>query len=64
MIKVIIEDEEEIVGIKDRHSWTLEDTVSIFETALNKFFNSEVKVSVQPKQKATIEVPMQEAEGM
>jgi hypothetical protein len=64
VIKITIEDETEIVGIKDKHSWTLEDTVSVFETALNKFFNSEVQVSVQPKQKVTIEVPMQEAEGM
>tara|TARA_R100001230_G_C5539149_1_gene70456 strand:+ start:393 stop:587 length:195 start_codon:yes stop_codon:yes gene_type:complete len=64
MIRITIEDETEVVGVKDKHSWTLEDTVSVFETALNKFFNSEVEVSVQPKQKATIEVPMQEAEGM
>tara|TARA_Y100000004_G_scaffold172664_1_gene209723 strand:+ start:393 stop:587 length:195 start_codon:yes stop_codon:yes gene_type:complete len=64
MIKIIIEDDDTIVGIKDKHSWTLEDTVSVFETTLNKFFNSDVEVSVKPKQKATIEVPMQEAEGM
>jgi hypothetical protein len=64
MIKIIIEDDDTIVGIKDKHSWTLEDTVSVFENTLNKFFNSDVEVSVKPKQKATIEVPMQEAEGM
>ena len=64
MIKITIEDEQEIVGIKDKHSWTLDDTVNVFEDALNKFFGSEVEVSVKAKQKATIEVPMQEAEGM
>ena len=64
MIKITIEDETEVVGVKDKHSWTLEDTVSVFETALNKFFNSEVQVSVQPKQKSTTEVPVLEAEGM
>jgi hypothetical protein len=64
MIKITIEDETELVGVKDKHSWTLEDTISVFETALNKFFNSEVEVSVKAKQKSTIEVPMQEAEGM
>lgn len=64
MIKITIEDETELVGVKDKHSWTLEDTVSVFETALNKFFNSEVQVSVQPKQKSTTEVPVLEAEGM
>tara|TARA_R100000479_G_scaffold42169_1_gene19050 strand:- start:89 stop:283 length:195 start_codon:yes stop_codon:yes gene_type:complete len=64
MIKITIEDETELVGVKDKHSWTLEDTVSVFETALNKFFNSEVEVSVKPKQKSTTEVPVLEAEGM
>ena len=64
MIKITIEDETEVVGVKDKHSWTLEDTVSVFETALNKFFSSEVELSVRAKQKATIEVPVLEAEGM
>lgn len=64
MIKIIIEDDDTMVGIKDKHSWTLEDTVSVFESTLNKFFNSDVEVFVKPKQKATIEVPVQEAEGM
>ncbi len=64
MIKITIEDETELVGIKDKHSWTLDDTVSVFETALNKFFDTNVELSVRAKQKATIEVPVQEAEGM
>ena len=64
MIKITIEDDDTIVGIKDKHCWTLEDTVSVFESTLNKFFGSDVEVSVRAKQKATIEVPMQEAEGM
>lgn len=64
MIKIIIEDDDTMVGIKDKHSWTLEDTISVFESTLNKFFNSDVEVFVKPKQKATIEVPVQEAEGM
>ena len=64
MIKITIEDEQEIVGVKDKHSWTLEDTVNVFEDALNKFFGSEVEVSVKAKQKSTTEVPVLEAEGM
>ena len=64
MIKIIIEDDDTMVGIKDKHRWTLDDTVSVFESTLNKFFNSDVEVFVKPKQKATIEVPTQEAEGM
>ena len=64
MIKITIEDEQEIVGVKDKHSWTLEDTVSVFETALNKFFGTDVEVSVKAKQKSTTEVPVLEAEGM
>ena len=64
MIKIIIEDDDTIVGIKDKHSWTLEDTVSVFQIVLNKFFGSDVEVSVQAKQKSTVEVPTQEAEGM
>ena len=64
MIKITIEDDDSIVGIKDKHSWTLEDTVSVFETVLNKFFGSNVEVSVKAKQDKTAEVPVQEAEGM
>jgi len=64
VIKITIEDEQEIVGVKDKHSWTLEDTVSVFETALNKFFGTDVEVSVKAKQKSTTEVPVLEAEGM
>ena len=64
MIRITIEDETEVVGVKDKHSWTLEDTVSVFETALNKFFGSEVELSVRAKQKSTTEVPVLEAEGM
>tara|TARA_R100000005_G_scaffold95252_1_gene76034 strand:+ start:937 stop:1131 length:195 start_codon:yes stop_codon:yes gene_type:complete len=64
MIRITIEDDETIVGIKDKHCWTLEDTVSVFQIVLNKFFGSDVEVSVQSKQKSTVEVPTQEAEGM
>ena len=64
MMKITIEDDDTIVGTKDKHCWTLEDAVSVFETTLNKFFGSDVEVSVRAKQKATIEVPVQEAEGM
>tara|TARA_B100000424_G_scaffold255740_1_gene235009 strand:- start:179 stop:373 length:195 start_codon:yes stop_codon:yes gene_type:complete len=64
MIKITIEDETEVTGVKRKHSWTLEDAVHDFETVLNKHFGTEVEVSVKAKQKATIEVPVQEAEGM
>ena len=64
MIKITIEDETEVTGIKRKHSWTLEDAVHDFETVLNKHFGTEVELSVKAKQKATIEVPVLEAEGM
>ena len=64
MIKITIEDEESVVGIKDKHSWTLEDAVHDFETVLNKFFGADVEVFVKTKQKSTTEVPVLEAEGM
>ena len=64
MIKITIEDETEVTGIKRKHSWTLEDAVHDFQTVVNKHFGTEVELSVKAKQKATIEVPMQEAEGM
>ena len=64
MIKITIEDETEVTGIKRKHSWALEDAVHDFETVLNKHFGTEVELSVKAKQKATIEVPVLEAEGM
>ena len=64
MIKITIEDETEVTGIKRKHSWTLEDAVHDFETVVNKHFGTEVELSVKAKQKATIEVPVLEAEGM
>ena len=64
MIKITIEDETEVTGIKRKHSWTLEDAVHDFQTVLNKHFGTEVELSVKAKQKATIEVPVLEAEGM
>tara|TARA_R100001198_G_C5159461_1_gene165232 strand:- start:145 stop:339 length:195 start_codon:yes stop_codon:yes gene_type:complete len=64
MIKVTIEDNETIVGIKDKHCWTLEDTVNVFQIVLNKFFDTDIEVFIKPKQKSTTEVPVLEAEGM
>ena len=64
MIKITIEDETEVTGIKRKHSWTLEDAVHDFETVLNKHFGADIQLSVKAKQKATIEVPVLEAEGM
>ncbi len=64
MIKITIEDDDTITGIKDKHSWTLEDAVSVFETVINKHWVTDVELSVKDKAKATVEVPMQEAEGM
>ena len=64
MIKITIEDEAEVTGIKRKHSWTLEDAVHDFQTVVNKHFGTEVELSVKAKQKATIEVPVLEAEGM
>ena len=64
MIKITIEDETEVTGIKRKHSWTLDDAVHDFETVLNKHFDTNIQLFVKAKQKATIEVPVQEAEGM
>ena len=64
MIKITIEDETEVTGVKRKHSWTLEDAVHDFQTVVNKHFGTEVELSVKAKQKATIEVPVLEAEGM
>ena len=64
MIKITIEDETEVTGVKRKHSWTLEDAVHDFQTVVNKHFGTEVELFVKPKQKSTVEVPMQEAEGM
>ena len=67
MIRITIEDETEIVGIKDKHSWTLEDAVSVFETTLNKFFGTDVEVLVRAKQSNTVVEPIKEravTEGM
>ena len=67
MIRITIEDETEIVGIKDKHCWTLEDAVSVFETTLNKFFGTDVEVLVRAKQSNTVVEPIKEravTEGM
>lgn len=67
MIKITIEDDESIVGIKSKHSWTLEDTVHDFETVLNKFFGTDVEVLARAKQNNTVVEPIKEravTEGM
>ena len=64
MIKITIEDDESIIGIKSKHSWTLDDAVHDFQTALNKFFDTNVEVFVKAKHDKTAEVSVQEAEGM
>ena len=64
MIKITIEDETEVTGIKRKHSWTLDDAVHDFETVLNKHFDTNIQLSVKAKQKATTQVPVLEAEGM
>ena len=64
MIKITIEDETEVTGIKRKHSWTLEDAVHDFETVLNKHFDTDIQLFVKPKQKSTVVVPISESEGM
>ena len=64
MIKIIIEDDDSITGIKDKHCWTLEDAVSIFEKILNKHWGIDVQVAVKNKGSSTTTVPVLEAEGM
>ena len=36
MIKITIETDEEIIGVKDKNAWTKEDAVSLVELALTK----------------------------
>ena len=65
MIKITIEDETEVTGVKRKHSWTLDDAVHDFETVLNKHFDTDVQLSVKPKQnKTVVVVPISESEGM
>tara|TARA_B100000424_G_scaffold37395_1_gene25287 strand:- start:762 stop:956 length:195 start_codon:yes stop_codon:yes gene_type:complete len=64
MIKITIEDETEVTGVKRKHSWTLEDAVHDFETVLNTHFGTDVQLSVKPKQNKTVVVPISETEGM
>ena len=50
MIKITIEDETEVTGVKRKHSWTLDDAVHDFETVLNKHFDTDIQLFVKPKQ--------------
>ena len=36
MIKITLETDEEVVGIKDNHAWTKEDALHIFECVMKK----------------------------
>ena len=36
MIKITIETDEEIIGVKDKNAWTLEDAISLVELAFQK----------------------------
>tara|TARA_E500000305_G_C3928410_1_gene191583 strand:+ start:39 stop:239 length:201 start_codon:yes stop_codon:yes gene_type:complete len=38
MIKIIIENEEEILGVKDKNAFTQDDAIQMFETILRKMF--------------------------
>tara|TARA_R100001086_G_scaffold209772_4_gene125583 strand:- start:687 stop:881 length:195 start_codon:yes stop_codon:yes gene_type:complete len=64
MIKITIEDDDTITGIKDKHCWTLEDAVNVFETVINKHWGTNVEVFVKAKQDQTVEVPINETDGM
>ena len=64
MIKITIEDETEVTGVKRKHSSTLEDALHDFETVLNKHFGADIQLSVKPKQNKTVVVPISETEGM
>lgn len=67
MIKITIEDETEVTGIKSKHSWTLEDAVHDFQTLLNKHFDTDVELFVRAKQNNTVVEPIKEraaTEGM
>lgn len=67
MIKITIETDEEVVGVKDKHSWTIEDVVSLFEHLLRK---SNFKLPSNEQIEITQVVPIEpykeqiEAEGM
>ena len=36
MIKITIETDEEIIGVKDKNAWTIEDGISLVELAFQK----------------------------
>jgi hypothetical protein len=67
MIKITIETDEEVVGVKDKHSWTIEDVVSLFEDLLRK---SNFKLPSNQQIEITQVIPIEpykeqiEAEGM
>ena len=51
-MKVVIETEEEIIGVKDKNAWTLEDVINLVEIALRKSsFSFSVKDTLQIVQK-------------
>ena len=64
MIKITLETDEEVVGIKDNHAWTKEDALHIFESVVKKS-----NLGVDEKAKIDFvtvypNAPIQEAEGM
>jgi hypothetical protein len=52
VMKVVIETEEEIIGVKDKNAWTIEDAINLVEIALRKSsFSFSVKDTLQIVQK-------------
>ena len=50
MIKIVIEDESTIIGIKDKDSWTIDDCVSLFDSLIIKMYDKdEIKLEIVDK---------------
>ena len=66
MIKITIETEEEIIGLRDKNAFDLNDAISMFDTILKKLY----WVSPQSQLKLTNNLPVEhikervEVEGM
>ena len=54
-MRMTLEDDEKMIGVKDKYAWTIEDAGSLFEVICMQFFNKEnVKVTISCEKPLTI----------
>ena len=47
-MRMTLEDDEKMIGVKDKYAWTIEDAGSLFEVICMQFFDKEnVKVTTK-----------------